>query len=71
MKFVRNKREAWRWFSVWAMAAQGAVGTAWLAVPDDFRSAVPSEWLATAAIVLTFLGIGGRMVKQGDDNGRD
>lgn len=64
MQLVDNARTAWRWFSVQAMALQGAAAAAWLAVPDDLREAIPSEWLAAGAIALTALGIVGRLVKQ-------
>ncbi len=69
MKLVKNARQAWRWWSVRAMALQGAAGGAWLSVPDDMRQAVPSEWLAVAAVVLTSLGIAGRLIDQGGDDG--
>lgn len=64
MQLVDNARTAWRWFSVQAMALQGAAAAAWLAVPGDLREAIPSEWLAAGAIALTALGIVGRLVKQ-------
>jgi len=65
MKLVKDARRSWRWLSVQAMALQGACASAWLAVPDDMRAAVPSEWLAMAAIALTVAGIIGRLVDQG------
>jgi hypothetical protein len=69
MKLVKNARQSWRWWSVQAMTLQGAAAGAWLAVPDDMRASVPSEWLAVAAIALTGLGILGRLVDQGGSNG--
>jgi len=65
MKMVPDAKRAWRFFSVQAMTLQGAAAAAWLAVPDDMRAAVPSEWLAIGALVLTGLGIIGRLVDQG------
>jgi len=65
MKLVKDARKSWRWWSVRAMALQGAVAGSWLAVPDDMRGAVPAEWLAAAAILLTVMGIAGRLVDQG------
>jgi hypothetical protein len=47
------------------MTLQGAAAAAWLAVPDDMRAAVPSEWLAIGALAITALGIIGRLVDQG------
>ena len=68
MRLVKDARKAWRWFSVQAMALQGAAAGAWLMVPDDMRASVPSEWLAACAIVLTVLGIAGRLVAQDEDD---
>ena len=67
MKLVKDAGKAWRWFSVQTMALQGAAGGAWLAVPDDMRASVPSEWLAACAVALTVLGIAGRLVDQNGD----
>jgi hypothetical protein len=68
MTLVKDAGKAWRWFSVQAMALQGAAAGAWLAVPDDMRASVPSEWLAAGAIALTVLGIAGRLIDQNGDN---
>ena len=68
MRLVKDWRKAWRYFSVQAMALQGAVAGAWLVVPDDMKAAVPAEWLAACAVVLTVLGVAGRLV---DQNGTD
>jgi hypothetical protein len=65
MKMVPDAKRAWRFFSVQAMALQGAAAAAWLAVPDDMRAAVPSEWMAIGALAITALGIIGRLVDQG------
>ena len=64
MKLVPDWRKAWRWLSVQAMALQGIVAVSWISVPDDMRAAVPPQWLAFAAIVLTVFGIVGRVIKQ-------
>jgi len=64
MKLVPDVKDAWRWFSIRAMVLQGAVAASWLAVPDDMRASVPPEWLAGAALVLTALGVLGRLVDQ-------
>lgn len=64
MRMVNGWRGAWRWWSIQALALQGAVGAAWLAVPDDMRAAVPAAWIAVAAIVLTTLGVAGRLIQQ-------
>jgi hypothetical protein len=69
MMWVKNARQSWRWWSVQAMTLQGAAAGAWLAVPDDMRASVPSEWLAACAVVLTAVGIVGRLVDQGGGDG--
>ena len=68
MRLVKDARKAWRFFSVQAMALQGAAAGAWLVVPDDMRASVPSEWLAACAVVLTVLGVAGRLIDQGGDD---
>ena len=68
MRLVKDARKAWRWFSVQAMALQGAAAGAWLVVPDDMRASVPSEWLAACAVALTVLGVAGRLIDQGGDD---
>lgn len=65
MALVPNARRSWRWYSMQAGALQVALAGAWLAVPDDLRAAVPSEWLAAGALMLAFLGMLGRLVDQG------
>jgi hypothetical protein len=65
MKLVPGARRAWRWFSMQALAFQGALAGAWLAVPDDMRAAVPADWLAAAAVVLAVMGAFGRLIDQG------
>jgi len=64
MKLVSDAKDAWRWFSVQALALSGAIPAAWLAVPEDMRAAVPQEWMAVAALVIAALGIVGRMIDQ-------
>ena len=66
MMLVKDAKQAWRWFSVQVLAIQGAAASAWLAVPDDLRQAVPETWLAGAAVALAVLGIIGRLVDQPD-----
>jgi hypothetical protein len=64
MKLVPDWKDAWRWFSVWAMSLSTAAPAAWLAVPEDMREAVPAEWLAVGAVTLGIAGLIGRLVAQ-------
>lgn len=67
MKLVRNAKRSWRWFSVQALALQGAAAASWAAIPQDMRDSVPAEWLAVGGVVLAVAGIVGRMVDQGSE----
>lgn len=65
MKFVPNARQAWRWFSVQAMALSTAALSAWALLPEDWKAYVPAEWMTPGVAVVLFLGIIGRLVDQG------
>ena len=65
MQLIPDWRAAWRYYSTQAMALQGAIAASWLVVPEDWRAAVPAEWLAASAVVLTVLGVAGRLIDQG------
>lgn len=64
MKLVDNARDAWRWFSVQAMALAVAIEGAWLAIPPDLKSRIPETWVDAVTMGLLVLGIFGRLVKQ-------
>ena len=64
MRLVDNARDAWRWFSVQAMALTVAIEGAWLAVPADLKNRVPETWVDAVTMGLLVLGIFGRVVKQ-------
>lgn len=65
MKLVSDWRDAWRWFSVHALALAGVLPGAWEALPQRWQDVVPVSWVATAAAVTAALGIYGRLVDQG------
>ena len=71
MKLVKNAESAWRFFSVQALTLVGAANIAWLNVPNDMRAAVPPEWLAIGAAVIACLGVIGRLIDQGGEDGTD
>jgi hypothetical protein len=64
MKLDPNWRQSWRWLSVHALAATGALPGVWLTLPDDWRAAVPAGWLAVATVITAALGVYGRLVQQ-------
>jgi hypothetical protein len=64
MKLVEDAKQAWRWFSVQAMALAAALQGAWIFVPDDMRATLPHGAVAAITIVLLVAGVGGRLVAQ-------
>lgn len=63
-KLVTDWKQSWKWFSVQAFVLLGAAGPVWSSIPEDWRQAVPSEWLAIGATVLAIIGIAGRVISQ-------
>ena len=64
IELIEDWRKAWRWFSVNAMVAAGAIQGAWLQVPDDMKAHIPSYLVSGATIAFLVLGIAGRLIKQ-------
>lgn len=64
MKLVDDVRSAWRWISVQAMVAAGALQTAWEVLPPDLKSGIPPKLVTWITVGLLILGIAGRLVKQ-------
>jgi hypothetical protein len=64
MKFVDNVRSAYRWFSVQAMVAAGALQAAWEVLPPDMKAGIPPKLVTWITVGLLVLGIAGRLVKQ-------
>ena len=64
MKLVSDWRQSLRWFSVQAMALQGATAAAWLALPAEWRETFPAEWMTACAVLLMALDIARDMARQ-------
>ena len=64
MKLVNNAREAWRWYSVQALAVAAALQGGWMAL-DDLQSRVPDWCVDTLTIAILISGIIGRLIPQG------
>ena len=66
MKLVENANQAWRWFSVQAMALATAIQGAWLLLDTDMRAVIPYSDVVVPSLtgVLLVLGIVGRLYKQ-------
>lgn len=61
---VDGAKNAWRWWSVQAMALAGAIQGAWVFLPEDLKTRAPDELVSVVTAVLMVLGIVGRLVPQ-------
>lgn len=66
-KLVDGWGQAWRWFSVQAMALALALQGAWAALPDDLKAGAPGWAVSAVTATLLAAGILGRLVKQPGD----
>jgi hypothetical protein len=67
MKLVNNAREAWRWYSVQALAVAAALQGGWLAL-GDMQSRVPDWAVDGLTLAILVSGIVGRLVDQGGED---
>ncbi|OJT96587.1 MAG: hypothetical protein BGN82_06230 [Alphaproteobacteria bacterium 65-7] len=65
MTLVEEWRQAWRWFSVQAMALSVLVQAAWEALPADLKQYLPPGLGLALSLGLLACGIIGRLVRQG------
>ena len=66
IELVPDWKSSLKWYSQWANATLVSVGATWALIPEEWRAAVPVEWLAYAAIALGTLGAVGRIIKQSE-----
>lgn len=64
MKLVDNWKDCWKWLSVHAMVGCAAVQGAWVYIPADMKSSIPSAYVNGLTMCLLALGIAGRLLKQ-------
>ena len=65
MKLVDDAKQAWRWFSVWALGVLAALPLVWAELPPETHALIPDAvrpWIITA---VALAGIAGRLVRQG------
>lgn len=58
MKLIEEWKQSWRWLSVQFAGLSAVILTAWLALPEDIKAAVPDGVKAGAA----YLGIAAAVV---------
>lgn len=61
---VCDIHKAWTWFSMQATALNITFLASWLALPTEFKSAIPPWLMALIAIFLLFASMVGRVIKQ-------
>jgi protein-S-isoprenylcysteine O-methyltransferase Ste14 len=64
MKLIPNWREAWRWFSVQALAALVLLPVVWMALPPDIKGFLPDSWEPWTLMFIAGAGLIGRLVDQ-------
>lgn len=64
MKLIENASKWWKMFSIQAMTLAGAIQMAWLAMPEDLKSSIPSDMVQWVTFTLLILGAAGRLIKQ-------
>lgn len=75
MKLIEEWRQWWKLWSIrfttvgtillaYITAVPDAVFSAWVALPDEFKSFIPSDYLKWVTVGLLVLGIISRLVKQ-------
>lgn len=64
MKLIPDWKQAWRWFSVQALAAIMALPIVWGMLPADVKGFLPDVWEPWVFVVLAAAGIVGRLIDQ-------
>lgn len=66
-KMVKDANQAWRWFSIRAMALAIALEGAWQAIPVDLKASIDETWRTVIVIGLLIGGVVGRLIDQGEE----
>lgn len=64
MKLIPDWKQAWRWFSVQALAAIVALPVVWAMLPADVKAFLPDGWEPWVFAVIAAAGIVGRVIDQ-------
>lgn len=68
MRLVDDAKEAWKWFSVQAMALACALQGTWAFIPDDLKQNIPHWLISAITITLLVAGVAGRLIRQDKRN---
>lgn len=73
MKLVDDWKNCWKWISVWCMGFTGAVSATWEWLPSDWKQVLLQDASVGVAFkiisFLSIMGIAGRLIKQGKNDG--
>lgn len=64
MKLIPDWRNAWKWFSVQALAILIALPVLWMGLPADVKAMVPEAWKPWIMVAIAVAGFAGRLVDQ-------
>ena len=65
MKLVPNAGQAWKWFSVQALALIAALQVLWETLPAEALAVIPVDWRGYITLGLAVLALVGRLIDQG------
>lgn len=75
LELVHDWKRCWKWFSLWCMAATGAIGATWEWLPQDWKQVLLTDASAGVAFkiisIISAAGIFGRLVNQGVNNAKN
>lgn len=64
MKLIPDWKDAWKWFSVQALAVLVALPLVWASLPADLKAFVPDGWERWILIAVAAAGLIGRIIDQ-------
>lgn len=64
MKLDPQWQQAYKWFSVHALAIAGTLPATWESLPHRWQDTVPFSYVALATAITSVLGIAGRLFQQ-------
>jgi len=64
MKFVDDAKDAWKWFSMKAMAVAATFPIVWDQLPDEYKLLIPSGYMKYIVAAILIGGMVGRLVDQ-------